>query len=251
MSPRSGMSNRLQTRCCRKPAGASATAPHAAPNLQTAIDRLTQLLSLVGLTALIVGGVGVANAVRGHLDTKRETIAILKCVGAPAGSVFLVYFFEIVIIAAAGIVLGIAAGAALPLVAVPLLRRHTPARWRNRSLYGAPHSGCGSTASLSRLRLRCGHWAVAREVPAAALFRDAVSPQETRPRWRYIAAIALAIAALAALAVTSAAEPRIAWIYLAVAAGANHSTASGGGGSHAHGPRRTSRTLSNAATCNR
>ncbi|HSM18864.1 MAG TPA: FtsX-like permease family protein, partial [Hyphomicrobiales bacterium] len=80
---------------------------HASPRLQRSIDRFTQLLTLVGLTALIVGGVGVANAVRGHLESKRQTIAVLKCLGAPAGSVFLVYLIEIGLIAAGGIVIGL------------------------------------------------------------------------------------------------------------------------------------------------
>lgn len=192
---------------------------HAAPNMQTAIDRLTQLLSLVGLTALVVGGVGVANAVRGHLDTKRETIAIFKCVGAPASSVFLTYFFEVLIIAAAGVGLGIAAGAALPLIALPLLGDILP--------LGAATGFYATTLLLAAaygflIAIAFALWplGIAREVPAAALFRDSVSFRAARPRWRYIAGLVTAFALLAALAVISASEPRIAWLYLTVVAGA-------------------------------
>ena len=40
------------------------TRTNAAPALSANIERFSQFLTLVGLTALVVGGVGVANAVR-------------------------------------------------------------------------------------------------------------------------------------------------------------------------------------------
>src|SRR5262249_56128842 len=51
---------------------------NASPPLERNVERFTQYLTLVGLTALLVGGVGVANAVKGHLDRRREVIATLK-----------------------------------------------------------------------------------------------------------------------------------------------------------------------------
>ena len=54
---------------------------HAAPSLQQNIDRFTQYLTLVGLTALLIGGVGVANAVKAHLDRRRSVVAILNVSG--------------------------------------------------------------------------------------------------------------------------------------------------------------------------
>src|SRR5262249_49481750 len=55
---------------------------NASPSLEQNVDRFTQYLTLVGLTALLVGGVGVANAVKGHLDRRRDAIATLKALGA-------------------------------------------------------------------------------------------------------------------------------------------------------------------------
>ena len=49
-------------------------------------DRLTVFLELIGLAALLVGGVGVGNAVDSYLLGRTRTIAILKCVGAPISS---------------------------------------------------------------------------------------------------------------------------------------------------------------------
>ena len=45
---------------------------NASPALERNVERFTQYLTLVGLTALLVGGVGVANAVKGHLDRRRD-----------------------------------------------------------------------------------------------------------------------------------------------------------------------------------
>ncbi len=53
-------------------------ASEAAPSLQRNIERFSQFLTLVGLTALVVGGVGIANAVAAFLDSKRTVIATFK-----------------------------------------------------------------------------------------------------------------------------------------------------------------------------
>ena len=79
------------------------TSANASPALSSNIERFSQFLTLVGLTALVVGGVGVANAVKAHLDGKRTVIATLKCLGASGNFAALVYFIQILIIASIGI----------------------------------------------------------------------------------------------------------------------------------------------------
>ena len=63
----------------------------ASPSLQRLLDRLTVFLTLVGLTALLVGGVGIGNAVSAYLNEKLPSIAALKCLGAPRRLVFACY----------------------------------------------------------------------------------------------------------------------------------------------------------------
>ena len=75
---------------------------NASPQLERNIERFTQFLTLVGLTALLVGGVGVANAVRSHLDRRRDTIATMKSLGATGGRVFAIYLVQVMAIAAIG-----------------------------------------------------------------------------------------------------------------------------------------------------
>src|ERR1019366_9939350 len=55
---------------------------NASPQLERNVERFTQFLTIVGLTALLVGGVGVGNAVKSHLDRRREIIATMKVLGA-------------------------------------------------------------------------------------------------------------------------------------------------------------------------
>ena len=90
---------------------------NAAPALSRSIQRFTEFLTLVGLTSLIVGGVGVANATRAYLETKRPVIATLKSLGAPGNFVFKLYLIQILTMAAIGIFLGLLLGIAMPYLA--------------------------------------------------------------------------------------------------------------------------------------
>ena len=71
------------------------TRTNASPQLERNVERFTQFLTLVGLTALLVGGVGVANAVKSHIDRKRDVIATLKALGATGGRVFAIYLSQV------------------------------------------------------------------------------------------------------------------------------------------------------------
>ena len=80
------------------------TRTNASPELERNVERFTQFLTLVGLTALLVGGVGVANAVKSHLDRKRDVIATMKSLGATGGRVFAIYLTQVLVLALIGAV---------------------------------------------------------------------------------------------------------------------------------------------------
>lgn len=190
----------------------------AAPGLRRNIERFAQFLTLIGLTALVVGGVGVANAVASFLDGKRDVIATLKCLGAPSGRAIAVYFIEIGILAVLGIAIGLVIGAILPFAAEVALRDLVPV-----AIAGL-HPGelalaavYGLIAALAFALYPLGR---AREVSPTALFRDQVAPARNRPRASYLVAVAVAGAALAALAIATAFDQRIAIIFVVAAAGA-------------------------------
>jgi putative ABC transport system permease protein len=58
------------------------------PGVTNMLKRLTEFLTLTGLTAMLTGGIGVANAVSGFVERRRMTIAIYKSVGASQRIIF-------------------------------------------------------------------------------------------------------------------------------------------------------------------
>ncbi|MFT4161432.1 ABC transporter permease [Shinella sp.] len=189
------------------------TADSAAPALTANITRFSQFLTLVGLTALIVGGVGVANAVRAYLDSKRSVIATFKCLGAPASLVALVYLAQIALIASIGILIGLAVGALMPPVAMQFLGGVLPVSAK-AELYPSAlllAAVFGLLTALAFAIMPLGH---AREVPATALFREQGFEAGRLPGWPYILGAALFLAALAGLAVYTAYDRYIALVFL-------------------------------------
>src|SRR5581483_8432954 len=75
---------------------------NASPQLERNITRFTQFLTLVGLAALLVGGVGVANAVKSHIDRRLEVIAAFKALGATGRDVFAIYTTQVILLASVG-----------------------------------------------------------------------------------------------------------------------------------------------------
>ncbi|HLN59949.1 MAG TPA: FtsX-like permease family protein [Symbiobacteriaceae bacterium] len=88
----------------------------ANPQVRRFLDRMTAFLSLVSLVALLVGGLGVANATRAYIQQKLDTIAIMKCVGATNRRVIEVYLLQMLLLSLAGSLLGILLGYAVQLV---------------------------------------------------------------------------------------------------------------------------------------
>src|SRR5262249_10353002 len=93
---------------------------NASPQLERNITRFTQFLTLVGLAALLVGGVGVANAVKSHIDRRLDVIAAFKALGATGRDVFAIYVTQVIALASLGSLIGLVAGAALPFIIVDL-----------------------------------------------------------------------------------------------------------------------------------
>lgn len=193
------------------------TSDRAAPALTENVERFAQFLTLVGLTALIVGGVGVANAVRAFLDSRRLTIASLKCLGAPASVVALVYLFQILFIASVGIAIGLVVGAIVPFLAIRFLEGVLPVP-REAVFYPAALGLAALFGLLTAFAFSILPLAHAREVPATALFREQGFEKRRLPSWPYIVAAAAALLLLAALAIFSAGDRRIASIFLAAIA---------------------------------
>ncbi|WP_342353608.1 ABC transporter permease [Acuticoccus sediminis] len=109
----------------------------AAPRLRASIERFAQFLTIVGLTSLAVGGVGVANSVRAYLGRKRMQIATLRALGATRRFVTTLYLMQIAILASVGIAIGLVLGAVAPPVAAVLLDGILPVTALNSIFPGA------------------------------------------------------------------------------------------------------------------
>ena len=190
---------------------------NASPALEQNVERFTQYLTLVGLTALLVGGVGVANAVKGHLDGRREVIATFKALGASGRRVFAIYFTQVLVLAGLGAIPGLLVGAALPFVVAWSLGPGLPL-----PLAPALHPGDPVLAFLFGLLTAATFalWPLGRahDVPVSALFRDEVASDRRWPPPPYFAATILLGCTLAVLAVELAYDRRIAALFVAAAA---------------------------------
>jgi putative ABC transport system permease protein len=195
------------------------TAQRATPRIERDVDRFTQFLTIVGLTALLVGGVGVANAVKSHLDRRRDSIATLKALGASGRTVFAIYLAQAMLLALFGGLIGVALGAALPYVVAWIFGSILPLPIEPSFHLGALALAL-SYGLLTALAFTLWPLGRAHDVPVGALFRDMVAPMPVWPQLAYMGAAALASAALAAVAVLLSYDRRVAIIYVIAAAGA-------------------------------
>ncbi len=102
------------------------TYQEAQPMLRRFLHQLTMYLGLVGLIALMVGGIGVASSVRAFLNEKLETIAVLKAVGAESRTILLVYLTQTLLLGLLGSLAGAALGAGLQIFLPPLMKTWLP-----------------------------------------------------------------------------------------------------------------------------
>jgi putative ABC transport system permease protein len=190
---------------------------NASPQLERSILRFTQYLTLVGLAALLVGGVGVGNAVKSHIDRRRDIIATFKAVGATGRDVFAIYLTQIMVLAALGSLAGLVIGATLPFIIVgafgdllplPVVPALHPDELALSAVYGL----------LTALAF--GMWPLARvhDIPVAALFRDTIAHEVLRPKTRYLVLMMLLIATLAGIAIGLAYDKRVALVFVAASA---------------------------------
>ncbi len=191
---------------------------NAAPGLQRLLDRVGTFMTLVGLTALLIGGVGIGNAATAYLDGKRTAMATLKALGASRRTVFAAYLLQILALAAIGIGAGLVVGAAVPLVAARVLPPELPIT-PSFAIHAAPLAVAAVFGLLVTLTFTLWPLGRAVEIAPAGLFRGRIEPPTVAPRAAIVAATAIAAAAVAVLAIVTAAERSTAlWFVLGATA---------------------------------
>ncbi|MGH7520303.1 MAG: ABC transporter permease, partial [Gemmatimonadales bacterium] len=133
------------------------TAAEEEEDISQALGRLARYLGLVGLVALLLGGLGVGSAVGVFVREKLDGAALLRCLGASARIVLAIYVLQAVALgvlgAAAGVVLGLAVQMILPAIVgdwVPVkvsVAVHWPTVWAGLAI------GAGTAAAFALLPL--------------------------------------------------------------------------------------------------
>jgi putative ABC transport system permease protein len=186
---------------------------NAAPGAEQFVTRMGEFLVLVGLAALVIAGIGIGGGVSSYLEARRGGIATLKVLGATGSDIARIYLLQIGVAALAGSAAGLGAG----VLVTPLLGRalgsllpiapgltFDPAALGRAALYGL----------LVALVFAAPALLEARRFPAMALMRARVAPLARR--WRDAALpVGLGIAAIAALAMATAAQPKVTAWFLA------------------------------------
>jgi putative ABC transport system permease protein len=186
------------------------------PQITRFTDRLATYLTLAGLTALLIGGVGVALAVQNYLAGKTATIATLKCLGASSGLVFRIYLLQILALAGLGSLLGLAIGQAAPALlqrlVAPLLPIQIVIGWYPLPLLIALGAGL-----LTALTFAIWPLARARAVSPAGMFRALIAPPRRWPPAPILALLGLSVLGLAGLALAGVGDRRVGLIFIGVA----------------------------------
>jgi putative ABC transport system permease protein len=166
----------------------------AAPGYARLIDQLEYFLGFIGLSSLIAGGLGVSGAVGAYLEARKTSIATLKALGADGALARNTYLIQIALLATLGIGIGLAVGAAAPLLLGTLVKNELPVP-ALFAVYPEPLARAALFGLLSAATFSLAPLGRARTTPPAALFR-----QELAGRIRFGPELVGALGAAAALA---------------------------------------------------
>ncbi|HUH16406.1 MAG TPA: FtsX-like permease family protein [Methylomirabilota bacterium] len=179
------------------------TAEEQAEDLAEALGVLGRFLGLVGLAALLLGGLGVAGAVHVFVREKRPAIAMLRCIGATQRVAFSAYLLQAGLLgllgAAAGASAGVAIQAVLPVVIGPLIPFEVRFALRWAPILAGLGIGAGVATVFSLLPLL----EIRGVSPLRALRVDVEPPRRRFDPW-YMAAWLLIAATVVAVCIAQA-----------------------------------------------
>ncbi|MXO85773.1 FtsX-like permease family protein [Altererythrobacter aurantiacus] len=191
------------------------TRDNAAPGADRFIGRMGEFLTLVGLAALVIAGIGIGGGVSSYLEARRQSIATLKILGATAQDIARIYALQIAAAALAGTLAGLIVGVAVTPILAAALEGLLPVE---TGLVVDPLSLLVATAYglLVALVFAAAPLLRAREFPAMALMRARVAPlSRNRATIRWVAG---GLAAIVAIALLTSDRPLLSAAFLGGAA---------------------------------
>lgn len=164
-----------------------------ASGMKRFVKRMGQFMSLVGLTALLVGGVGVSNGVQSYLNQKTNTIATFKILGSSSRDIMVIYLAQVLMMALVAIAAGLVVGALVPMILGELLSGSMPVALK-MSIYPKPLLLAAFYSLMITLIFTLRPLGRAKNIPAAQLFRQQVSKSVTpKGSWKYNVLIGLLV----------------------------------------------------------
>ena len=142
----------------------------ASPGADRVIERMSRFLILIGLSSLVVGGIGVSAAVRAFITKKTGHIAVLKTLGATPGQIFWIYTLQIAVYTGLSVVLGLLLGALAPFAVLPFLPENL-AEVALISIYPSPLIEAAVHGSLAAAIFSIWPLAQTEHIRPANLFR--------------------------------------------------------------------------------
>jgi len=176
------------------------TAQAQAEQLAEGFALLSRFLGLVGLMALLLGGIGVASAVHVYVRERVAAIAVLRCQGAREATVFRIYLLQALALGAGGAVLGVLLGTAVQFALPWLLQSTLPFEPNPKIRLGILLAGLGVGTWVSFLFALLPLLRV-REIPPLAALRsevEGVALRRVMPRVVTVVGLGLTLFALSA-----------------------------------------------------
>ena len=170
----------------------------ASPGADRVIERMSRFLILIGLSGLIVGGIGVSAAVRAFIVKKTGHIAVLKTLGATPSQIFWIYTVQIAAYTGLSVVLGLVLGALAPFAARPFLPDNL-AEVALISIYPSALIEAAIYGSLAAAIFSIWPLAQTEHIRPASLFRGAAAAQWPARRYLFAQAALLGTALFGAV----------------------------------------------------
>ena len=186
----------------------------AAPRVRYFLERMGTNLTLLGLCALLVGGLGVSGAVRGYLNGKLLHIATMKCLGASSRVIFVAYLLQVLLLGTIGSLAGLLLGSVTPWLIAKFAGDALPISLQ-LGFYPQVLLRAGLFGLLIALLFSLRELGIARRAPPAMLFRGYVETAPQRPGRRIWLAIIVSALLLALIVLLSSHDKRLAgWFML-------------------------------------
>ncbi|HEX8145439.1 MAG TPA: FtsX-like permease family protein [Pyrinomonadaceae bacterium] len=184
-------------------------------NLSEQFARTENYLALTGLIVLVLGGIGVSSVTRVFIEQKRQTIAVLKCIGGTGRQITAAYLAQVFTLGLLGSLLGVALAKAALLLVAHYFKEALPPGMSYGLTRGAVGQGLGLGLLVSILFSALPLLRIRHIKPNMLLRDEAGEGKRRRPDFLRLLTGALVVLGLALLSSWQAGSVRVGLLFLA------------------------------------